>query len=124
MVSIKTKQQGMTTASMLMVGALVAFFALSAFKLYTPYYNDFAVKTALENMQEEGSAIAVMSPSDIRKTIGKRIYTSGMSLDKDDIEIIKNKGSLTINVNYEVRTHMYANIDAITVFNHSITVSK
>ncbi|MCG8315895.1 MAG: DUF4845 domain-containing protein [Pseudomonadales bacterium] len=124
MVSLKTKQKGMTTASMLMVGSLVAFVAFSAFKLYTPYYNDFAVKTALENMAEEGATIAAMSPSEIRQTLGKRIYTSGVTLGKDDVEITKDKGAITISINYEVRTHMYANIDAVTVFNHSLTVSK
>ena len=75
-------------------------------------------------MEEEGSKIAAMSPGDIRKTLQKRIGTSGVKLDKEDVVITKEQGKVTIAVSYEVRTPMYGNIDAITKFSHSITVSK
>ena len=119
-----TNQKGMTGASMALVGLLVAVVALSAFKLYPSYYDDFAVSTALKNMEEEGSKIAVMSSRDIRKTLQKRIGTSGVNLNKEDMVITKDKDKVTIAVSYEVRTQMYGNIDAITKFSHSITVSK
>lgn len=119
-----SKQQGMTGTSMALIGLLVAVVALSAFRIYPSYYDDFAVSTALENMQEEGSKIAAMSPNEIRKTLTKRTQTSGVRLQKEDVVITKDKGQITIAVDYEVRTPMYGNIDAVTKFSHSITVSK
>ncbi|PIE41006.1 MAG: hypothetical protein CSA49_05580 [Gammaproteobacteria bacterium] len=117
-------QKGMTAISMLIIGLLVAIVAISAFKIYPSYYDDFAVSTALKNMEEEGSKIAAMKSSEIRKTLQKRIQTSGVKLAKDDVVITKDKGAVTISVNYEVRTPMYGNIDAVTKFSHSITVTK
>lgn len=119
-----TKQKGMTAISMLMLGILIGLVALSAFKLYPSYYDDFAVSTALENMLEESSTIAAMSPKEIRKNLQKRTLTSSVSLGKDEVVITKEKGEITIDVNYEVRTPMFGNIDAITKFSHSITISK
>lgn len=117
-------QKGMTTAGMVIIGALVAFMAISGIKLYPSYYDDFAVGTALKNMEEEGATIAAMSPGEIRKTLNKRLQVSGVKLEKEDVEITKDSGVIKINVNYEVRTPMYGNIDAITRFSHSIQVSK
>lgn len=118
------KQKGMSTAGMVMVGALVAFVAISGIKLYPSYYDDFAVGTALKNMKEEGATIAAMSPAEIRKTLNKRLQVSGVKLGKEDVDITKESGVIAINVHYEVRTPMYGNIDAVTSFKHSIQVSK
>ena len=122
--NLNTKQRGMTAMSMVLIGFLVGIVAVSAIKIYPSYYDDFAVSTALENMQEEGAKTASMSSKQIRDTLQKRIATSGVRLEKDNVEIIKDKGNITINVNYEVRTSMFGNIDAITKFSHTITVAK
>lgn len=116
------KQQGMTTTSMLIIGGLVAFVAISGIKLYPSYYDDFAVGTAMKNMEEEGREIAAMSPTEIRNSLNKRLQVSGVKLEKDDVEILKEGGAIKIKVNYEVRTHMYGNIDAVTSFSHAIEV--
>lgn len=118
------KQRGMTAVSMLFIGILLGLVLLSAFKVYPAYYDDFAVSTALSNMKEEESKTAAMSSRDIRETIQKRISTSGVSLKKENVEILKEKGNVIINVNYERRTHLYGNIDAVMSFSHSISVRR
>lgn len=118
------KQKGMTTAGMVIIGALVAFVVISGIKLYPSYYDDFAVSTAMKNMEEESREIAAMSPTEIRNTLNKRLQVSGVKLEKDQVEILKEDGMIKINVNYEVRTHMYGNIDAVTSFSHAIEVAK
>ncbi len=118
------KQKGMTTAGMVIIGALVAFVVISGIKLYPSYYDDFAVSTAMKNMEEESREIAAMSPTEIRNTLNKRLQVSGVKLEKDQVEILKEDGVIKINVNYEVRTHMYGNIDAVTSFSHAIEVAK
>ena len=118
------KQKGMTTAGMVIIGALVAFVVISGIKLYPSYYDDFAVSTAMKNMAEESREIAAMSPTEIRNTLNKRLQVSGVKLEKDQVEILKEDGVIKINVNYEVRTHMYGNIAAVTSFSHAIEVAK
>lgn len=121
---LNQKQRGMTAIGMAMVGVLVAIIAFSAFKLYPSYYDDFAVSTALENIEADGSKFAKMSPKELRATLNKKISISGVKLAKENVDITKNGDKITIAVNYEVRTQMYGNIDAITKFSHSITISK
>lgn len=118
------KQSGMTTAGMVIIGLLVAFIAITGIKIYPAYYDDFAVATAMKNMEEESSELAGLSPNEIRKTLNKRLAVSGVRLEKDDVEILKDEGVIKVNVNYEVRTEMYGNIDAVTSFSHSIQLSK
>lgn len=121
---LNSRQRGMSTGGMLMVGVLIAFVAITGIKLYPAYYDDFAVATALKNMEEEAAATAALTPSEIRKSLNKRLSVSGVDLAKDNVEVVKDKGKITINVNYEVRIPMWANIDAVAKFSHSITVSK
>lgn len=118
------KQKGMTTISMVLIAFLVGIVALSAFKVYPAYYDDFAVSTALKNMEEEGSETASLSAKEIRATLSKRLQVSGVNLSKDDVEIKKEQGQVHITVNYEVRKHLYGNIDAVISFSHAIAVSK
>ena len=116
-------QKGMTAISMMVIAALVGFVAMTAFKLYPAYYDDFAVATALKNMAEDRK-LEKASPKDIRKSLDKRITVSGVSLAKDDVTFVKGKGELTINVNYEVRIPMFYNVDAVVVFDHSAVIRR
>ncbi|MDX1694832.1 MAG: DUF4845 domain-containing protein [Ketobacteraceae bacterium] len=117
------KQAGMTTTGMVIIGGMVAFLAISVIKLYPSYYDDFAVATALKNMEDEERKAATMTPKEIRESLNRRLQVSNVRLEKDQVEILKEDGVIKLNVNYEVRTHMYGNIDAITSFSHSIELS-
>ena len=121
---MKAKQKGVSVSGMLVGAMILIFFTVTIFKLYPAYYDDFSVATVLENMELEGGSLVSLSSSKIRTLINRRLQVSGMQLNEDDVVITKAKGSVTIDVNYEVRTHLYQNIDAVTMFSHSITVSK
>jgi len=116
-------QKGMTAISMMIIAALVGFAAMTAFKLYPAYYDDFAVTTALKNMEEDNK-LSKVSPKDIRKSLDKRLTVSGVSLAKDDVTFVKGKGELTLQVHYEVRMPMFSNVDAVVVFDHSAVIRR
>lgn len=117
-----TRQNGMSTLGMMMVALAVVFVAVTAMKLWNPYYDDLAVRTALENVAKEGTTVT-MGPGEIRQTINKRLQVNQVTLGKDDIQIKKEDGVIKIDIIYERRIPMYGNIDAMVKFNHSATVN-
>ena len=117
-----TKQYGMSTLGMMTVVLLIVFAGVTIMKLWSPYYDDLAVKTALENIAKEEST-RVMSPKEIFSTINKRLTVNQVTLKKDDVKIKKEDGLIKIDIAYERRIPMYGNIDAMVKFNHSATIN-
>ena len=117
-----TRQYGMSTLGMMTVALAIVFAGVTAMKLWSPYYDDLAVKTALENMAKEEPTKS-MGPNEIRQTINKRLQVNQVTLSKDDIQIKKEDGVIKIDIIYERRVHMYGNIDAMVKFNHSTTIN-
>lgn len=115
-------QYGASTLGMMTVALLVVFGAVTAMKLWTPYYDDLAVKTAVDNMSKE-DATRTMTPSEILQTLNKRLQVNQVTLGKDDIKIKKEDGIIKIDVVYERRVPMYGNIDAMVKFNHHATIN-
>lgn len=115
-------QNGMSTLGMMTVALLIVFGAVTAMKLWSPYYDDLAVKTAVENMAQE-EATRSMSPNEVLQTLNKRLQVNQVTLAKDDVKIKKEDGILKIDVVYERRIPMYGNIDAMVKFNHHATIN-
>lgn len=117
-----TRQGGMSTLGMMTVALVVIFAGVTAMKLWSPYYDDLAVKTALENIANEDTTKS-MGPNEIRQTINKRLQVNQVELSKDDVLIKKEDGVIKIDIIYERRVPMYGNIDAMVKFNHSATIN-
>lgn len=117
-----TRQGGMSTLGMMTVALAVIFAGVTAMKLWSPYYDDLAVKTALENIANEDTTKS-LGPNEIRQTINKRLQVNQVELSKDDVLIKKEDGVIKIDIIYERRVPMYGNIDAMVKFNHSATIN-
>ena len=117
MLNKKKQFGGSTWGTMFIVLALI-FGGVTAAKLWSPYFEDMAVGTAVKNIDEEDTTRA-MSPSEIRATINKRLQVNNVTLHKDEIIIKKEDGEILIDVIYERRIPMYGNVDAVVKFNHS-----
>ncbi|HVK99543.1 MAG TPA: DUF4845 domain-containing protein [Dongiaceae bacterium] len=116
------RQRGASTLGMMTIALALIFAAVTAMKLWAPYYDDLAVKTALENVAKE-DATRAMGPVEIRSTINKRLQVNQVELGKDDVQIKKEDGIININIKYERRIPMYGNVDAMVKFNHSATIN-
>lgn len=116
------KQDGMSTLSTMAVALVLVFIAVTIMKLWSPYFDDMAVKTAVENISKE-EATRAMSPKEILQTINKRLTVNQVTLSKDDIKIKKEDGIIKIDINYERRVPMYGNVDAMVRFSHSATIN-
>lgn len=116
-------QRGMTGASMMMIGVLVGVWVLVLIKLYPAYYGDFAVKTSLENVTEDAAAKS-MSPKAITSSLMRRLSINNIEgFKEDNVKVTKkDNGKIAITINYEVRTSLFGNLDAVSTFSHSAEI--
>ncbi|VAX14435.1 hypothetical protein MNBD_GAMMA24-2274 [hydrothermal vent metagenome] len=117
------KQAGMTAIAWLGVIALILMFVLLTLKLLPIYLDSFKVGSVLSDIKDE-SGIANMTPVMIHKTIMKRLDINMVnSVSKDDIYIDKSgKQKRTVEIDYEVRENIMANIDVVVHFQKVVTI--
>ncbi|MGB3621679.1 DUF4845 domain-containing protein [Ketobacter sp. MCCC 1A13808] len=118
----RKQQMGSSTYATLFLILALIFAAVTIMKLWSPYYDDLAVKTAIKNIAEE-DATRSMAPKEIRKTINKRLQVNNVQLDAEEVVISKEDGMVKIDVVYERRIPMYGNIDAMVKFHHEASFS-
>ncbi|HAU13801.1 MAG: hypothetical protein CMK83_23315 [Pseudomonadales bacterium] len=117
----KNKQNGSSTYATMFILLVLIFAAVTLMKLWAPYFDDMAVKTALKNLSEEETTRS-MAPNEIRNTLNKRLSVNGVKLEKEEVVIKKEDGEILINVIYERRIPMYGNVDAMLKFQHDVAV--
>lgn len=115
------KQRGASAWGTMIIVLALIFSGVTAAKLWTPYFDDMAVKTAVRNISEEDSTRS-MSPKEIRQTVNKRLQVNNVQLSKEEILIKKEDGEIFLDVIYERRIPMYGNVDAVVKFNHSAKI--
>lgn len=118
---LKNKQQGFSFLGLLVLLALIAFFATIILRLYPVYYEYFGVSSIMTRLENESL--------ESKSAIVKRL-TATMQIDNvrrvklDDFDIKKTKTGFTVTLDYEDRVVMMGNVDAIAKFNKEIEISS
>ncbi len=116
----KTRQQGMTFLGWLLVLAIIGFFATIIFRLAPIYLEYYEVKSILESLRQE-PYISKKTPAEVMQLLMKRFDIDAINyVTRDDIDIKQEGGRLTVNIEYEVRTPMMGNVDAVVKFKRSM----
>ena len=117
------RQAGMSMWSLLFVLGTLAFFLFLFFKLFSPYMDDFKVKTALMSLGKQPDAGTMTLPQ-IKEAIRKRLeIDSADNFDLESTLTLEPRGkNKVIRINYEAVVPMAFNISALLTFNHSIEV--
>ena len=117
------RQAGMSMWSLLFVLGTLAFFLFLFFKLFSPYMDDFKVKTALMSLGKQSDAGTMTLPQ-IKEAIRKRLeIDSADNFDLESTLTLEARGkNKVIRINYETVVPMAFNISALLTFNHSIEV--
>lgn len=115
-VAMKNKQNGMTAIGWMLVLLLVGFVAFFFLKLLPIYIDGFKVGDAVNSFKSD-YGIADKSPAEIEKLLLRRLDINMVTdVKRDDISVTKSGNILTIEVAYNVRTHLFANVDLIVSF--------
>lgn len=116
------RQKGMTAIGMAIILGLVAFFALLALRLVPVYIEGFKVKSHVKNLAED-SATKSMNNGEILSTVKKRFQLDDVTnVSANDLVIDRKGNTITISLEYEVRTPAFGNIDMVVTFSEEAVV--
>lgn len=113
---MRKNQRGASGLSILFVIVVIVFFGATGLKLIPVYLDNAAVKGALDTLEEQ-PGITKMSKSKIKSILLKQFQVNNVrNIKKESIVVNKEKGRLTVNIDYEVRLDLIQNIDMIVSF--------
>ncbi len=112
------RQRGASTLGILVSVLFFASLLTLVIKLGPAYLDDYTVKGALQGLDgEEG--LAKMTPADVRRLVTKRLSVNNVDgFNAKDIQIEKDGDVVIISLEYEVRTSVVSNVDAVMSFSH------
>lgn len=117
------RQRGATLIGMLIVAALIAFFAYVGMKLVPIYIENYGVKASLRSLNEEVTQGVVAG--EIRSRLMKRLDMNDVdSVRPENVEIKTVGNTRTVEVKYEVRTPFYGPVHLLLVFDESTVLTS
>ncbi len=113
--SLPQRQQGWSFTGLLIVLLVAGIFITVAFKL-VPAYADYYTLTSIMEDTIEDRALISQRKHDIESSVIKRLRVNNMRLPKEFMTIEKDKGDVTLTIDYEIRTPLFHNVDAVMSF--------
>jgi hypothetical protein len=114
---MKRTQSGITLLGFVIVLAVVGLFAYVGMKLFPMYQEYYSVKSALKGLANE-PGIANTDPGKIKDLFFRRLYISySENVEPENVKITRVGAGWQMDVNYEVRKSMIANLDVVGKFN-------
>lgn len=115
-----SRQKGMTMIGWLIVLALIGFFTLLVLRLGPIYLQNYEVKSHLKGLHQE-PLITQKSNAEIRKLLTRRFEIDNIDtvIKPNMIQIDSGEGRIKIRIQYEVRTKILGNVDALVSFDDS-----
>jgi hypothetical protein len=119
--TIRRRQMGISLLGVLIILLLLSFFLSVTIRLLPTWMEGRAVRSALEKIVESSS------PDDPLRNVTKRIESTFNTnriegIKPDDIKVYRDKGKIIIEANYEARTPLFQNVDAVLMFNDNTFV--
>ncbi|WNO08014.1 DUF4845 domain-containing protein [Teredinibacter sp. KSP-S5-2] len=118
-------QYGLSSLGWLVVLSLVGFFLLCTFRLGPAYIDDRMIKGVIVSVAEANPDLHSMSKMEIKSAIQKFLTINSVRGEASkNIKIVKRADRTLINNRYEVRVHLFANIDVVMNFEHQLDSSN
>lgn len=116
----RRKQGGITLLGFIIVAAVVGFFVYVGMKLFPMYSEYYAVKSALKSLAAE-PGVAKYAPARIQDLFFRRLNISySANVKKEHVKIQRGEGGgWQMDVQYEVRKPLIANLDVVGRFQAS-----
>lgn len=113
---MRRRQGGITLIGFIIVAAVAGFFVYIGMKLFPMYSEYYAVKSALKGLAAEPNA-GNLDPGRIQTLLFRRLDMSySDSIKKDNVKIQRVDSGWQIEVKYEVRKPLVANLDVVGRF--------
>ncbi len=115
--SFARSQKGLSMLSWILVLALVAFFASTAFKML-PHYFDYMSMDKIIRGVESDQTMEIRSVGDFYSHVRKGMDVNGIrDLDlKDALEVVIENNEFKVHLDYEKREPLIRNLDLVATF--------
>lgn len=119
--ALRKEQRGLSMLSWLVVIGIAVFFGMVGIKSFPVYMNHYKVVSILQNVAGQPTA-GEQTPRDIAKTLEKRFDIDMVKhVTHKDVKVTgKNAGQRELELIYEVRVHMFYNVDAVYSFEERV----
>jgi hypothetical protein len=109
-------ERGIGLIPLLLIAAVLVIFGTVGLRLFPIYTEFMTVNSILQDVAGEGGG-ATRSSRDIWNAVERRFTINGVdSVRRDNITIETRGDNRFIKLDYEVRTNMIANVDAVVRF--------
>ena len=113
---IQRRQSGMSVLGIIVMLAILGFFAMCLIRMTPPYFEYLSVKDIISRIATEPET-ADKSSADIRRKIDYVFNTNQIyELSYKDVQVFDRRGKKYIDANYEVRLPIIWKIDAVLKF--------
>ena len=118
-----SKPRGMTLMSFVIVLVVVGFFALIIMKLFPMYSEYFNLKGVMEEYAAQPNSAAIPT-AQMHNELNRRFGIAYIdSVEKEHIKVIREGGVSKLNIAYEVRVPLFANLDVVGKFDNTVPLS-
>lgn len=116
-------QRGMTAIGWLLVLGLIGFFTLITLRLLPMYLEYAKVVSVLESLENEAD-ITQKTRGEIIEIITRRFDVNDVkTVDPKIVKVAKDRGKMTLGMEYERREHVIGNIDVVGHFEKQVEVN-
>lgn len=115
------KQEGMTFLGLLVVAALISFFAYLGIRLVPVYMEYFNVTSSLKSLASKESQD--LGAGQLRENLLKHLEINDVKhVDRSNIKIERDAGKHVVTVAYDVQQKFYGNVYLLVMFDESVTI--
>ena len=118
------KQRGMTLISWVIVGSFLGALGLAFLKILPAYMNYASVKSIMNELPRDDK-VKGQSAKTIRALLYRRLDVNDLSMisrQKDSFKFSKIEDGFKLELNYEERGNLVANLDYVVVFDHEVDI--
>jgi hypothetical protein len=117
-------QQGMGFGGALIILVLVIFFVNLGIVLLPSYVTFWEVRSFVNDLQETPDVIA-KGTRGINSSLSSQFMVNSIrSPNTRDFKFERAPGGIKVILDYEVRKHVFANIDVVMAFHHEVVLLK
>ena len=106
----KHRQKGLSGPGWMVVIAIFSLLALTFFKVYPMYYDNYLIKSVLQSVQEDAS-LDVKSKRAIWESMEKKLFINEVHVVTPvNVKMSRKDGKTTITVSYETQDDYIGNL--------------
>lgn len=118
-----SRQRGIGVMGALLMLAAVGFVIMVLVKLGPSYMTFLTVRSVMEDVKEDPNAFADRQGRGIIKALTRRLEVNDVrTVHRKDFKMTRQRDSMDLSVNYEVREHLAWNVDVVLIFEHQVNI--